>query len=926
MMKCRIPLSAMLALAIRGVLSADPVCADDPLAWPAIGREQKPWAYNWWLGSAVDRENLAKEFERYRAGGLGGVHIIPIYGAKGAQDRYRTFLSPAWFEALDAAVDEAGKRDLGVDMTTGTGWCFGGPTISVEQSGMGLTTIAQPFPASGCIDKRQLKKDHRWLSLAAVGPAGEREDIATHIDAVGNISWKPPAAGWRIVGVATWPTNIKVKRAAPGGEGFMINPFYGQAMSAHLSAFTAPFAAYRGGKPRAMYHDSYEYANAAWSPDMAGEFSRRRGYDLAGRYDALAGYGDADTVARVWHDYRLTVSELMVDQVFSQWTTWCRERGFITRNQAHGSPGNLLDLYALADIPETEMFGHGGPDPLVSRFDEQIGKADRDVVCSKFASSAAHVMGRRLCAAETGTWLAEHFHESYEELKCLCDRMFAAGVNHVFWTGTVYSPDDAAWPGWLFYASTQLNPRNPLWREAPTINGYVARVQSVMQSGFIDHDILLYWPLESQWQNPKPGVNMMTVHSRGWIPPLARTLWERGWQYDLVSDRQIANLRTAGKGLVSQGGTTYQTVMVPSASIMPETTLAALLQCAEQGATVCFATPLPGDVPGLGRLQERRAVFRNLRARLGDGAADVLRTVTLGRGRIIIGPAEPALAAAGIARETLMDQTGVLVERRRHDLGRSYFIANQSMQPITGWAALATPAAAAVAMDPLTGRTGLLDIKAAGTGCSARLEILPGHSLIVRTMTRAIVGPAFDPLIPGDSVATLAGPWQVTFVAGGPTLPQPWTATTLASWTTHGDSATEAFSGSACYRITFDLPAGDAPLLLDLGEVRQVCRIRLNGRELGSLIMHPYRIALPAPVLKATGNALEIEVSNLAANRIRDLDRHKVPWRIFNDINMVDISYKGFNATTWPVEASGLLGPVALRTIRNARAQPESVR
>jgi hypothetical protein len=226
-----------------------------------------------------------------------------------------------------------------------------------------------------------------------------------------------------------------------------------------------------------MYHDSYEYAMAAWSPDLPEEFAKRRGYRLEDHWEQMAGFGDPDLVARVWYDYRETISELMVEKVFPQWVAWCRQRGFLTRYQAHGSPGNLLDLYALADVPETEMFGHGGPDPLVSRFDQYMGKADRDTLVSKFASSAAHVAGRRLVASETGTWMAEHFHETLEEMKCLVDRLLVSGINHVFYHGCVYSPDDVPWPGWLFYASTQMNPRNPLWREAAALNGYIARAR-----------------------------------------------------------------------------------------------------------------------------------------------------------------------------------------------------------------------------------------------------------------------------------------------------------------------------------------------------------------------------------------------------------------------------------------------------------------
>jgi hypothetical protein len=101
-----------------------------------------------------------------------------------------------------------------------------------------------------------------------------------------------------------------------------------------------------------------------------------------------------------------------------------------------------------------------------------------------------------------------------------------------------------------------------------------------------------------------------------------------------------------------------------------------------------------------------------------------------------------------------------------------------------------------------------------------------------------------------------------------------------------------------------------ASLFLDLGVVKHSARVTLNGQALGTLIMAPYRIEIPQGVLKAKGNVLEVEVTNLSANRIRDLDRRKVNWKIFHEINFVNINYKPFDASNWPVFESGLLGPV----------------
>src|SRR5204863_8991840 len=106
--------------------------------------------------------------------------------------------------------------------------------------------------------------------------------------------------------------------------------------------------------------------------------------------------------------------------------------------------GNLLDLYAASDIPETEIFG-----PLAG--------TDADPLVNKFASSAAHVAHRRFASAEAFTWLGEHFSGTLDDVKQAADRLFLAGISHLVYHGTAYSPPDAAWPGWEFYASMEFN-------------------------------------------------------------------------------------------------------------------------------------------------------------------------------------------------------------------------------------------------------------------------------------------------------------------------------------------------------------------------------------------------------------------------------------------------------------------------------------
>src|SRR5215207_5167927 len=98
-------------------------------AWPAVTTESRPWTRWWWHGSAVNPVDLTKNLEAYQRVGLGGVEITPIYGVFGAEQEFIPYLSPKWVSMLEHTLTESTRLGLGVDMATGTGWPFGGPTV-----------------------------------------------------------------------------------------------------------------------------------------------------------------------------------------------------------------------------------------------------------------------------------------------------------------------------------------------------------------------------------------------------------------------------------------------------------------------------------------------------------------------------------------------------------------------------------------------------------------------------------------------------------------------------------------------------------------------------------------------------------------------------------------------------------------------------
>jgi len=246
-------------------------------AWPAITRQTRPWAYWWWHGSAVDKTNLSRELQRYHDAGMGGVHIIPIYGVKGWEDKFIDYLSPKWMDMFAYTVTEAHRLDLGVDMTTGTGWCFGGPHVTDAEANAMAVVRKFDVPAGGTLAEKIDRKATQ--ALVAFSPEGKAVELTSRIGADGLVNWTAEGGPWRIYAVSQRPSGQKVKRPAPGGEGHMLNLIYPEAVSHYTQWFDDAFKGYRGPKPRAMYHDSYEY-RSDWAPDFFSRFEKLRGYRL----------------------------------------------------------------------------------------------------------------------------------------------------------------------------------------------------------------------------------------------------------------------------------------------------------------------------------------------------------------------------------------------------------------------------------------------------------------------------------------------------------------------------------------------------------------------------------------------------------------------------------------------------------------------
>lgn len=844
--------------------------------WPVPNQEAKPGTRWWWLGSAVTENDLKWNLRQFADHGIGAIEITPIYGVQGNEKNNIPFLSPRYMDILKYVNAECKADGIEFDMATGTGWPFGGPWVPLDESASQMliidtTVVGKKIKA---LDLRPIEKKRKNTTLVGIYAFSEGKFLKITTPLVeGTLTTKLPSKGtWRIIALYQKKGVMAVKRAAPGGAGFVIDHFDKQAVTNYLKHIEEAFEKTGTPYPHTFFNDSYEVSESDYTPTLFQEFYNRRGYSLEENFDKLV---DGDT--KVVADYRETLGDMLLDNFTRTWTAWAHSHGAITRNQAHGSPANLIDCYAAVDIPEIEGFGLTNFGIKGLRQDPgKTRKNDSDFSMLKYAPSAAHIMGKPYTSSETFTWLTEHFRTSLSQMKPDMDLMFCAGVNHMFFHGTAYSPQHETWPGWRFYASIDMSPNNTIWRDAPYFMKYVERCQSMLQMGRPDNDFLTYLPIHDMWAKRSTGKRLMqfSIHAMGKLAPefvkCIDAIDQAGFDCDYISDRILLDTYYNNGMLHTPGGTTYKGLVIPSAdNILTPAVKAHIEKLKAQGANII----------------------------VGTSAADLTKAAKA---------------------EKMKTELGLKLIRRSNDKGYHYFIANLTPNDIQAYTTLAVPMATAMWFDPMTGNRQRAEI----CGDSILVNLRSGESIILQTfnhkdeaLSKELASlPVRCEWKKTSPVVKTLNNWKLSFTEATPAISKTYNLDTTKAWENLDDS-TRTLMGTGVYECTINLSAAELKKgnswTIDLGDVRESARVYVNDSLIGCAWAVPYRLSF-ANLLHKGNNKIRIEVTNLPANRISELDRQGYKWRKFDEINVVDINYKKTSYADWTPVASGLNSEVKL--------------
>ena len=742
---------------------------------------------------------------------------------------------------------------------------------------------------------------------AAEIPRSNVIDLTSKMTADGRLDWDVPPGKWTVLRMGYSLTGAKNRPAMPSGLGYEADKLSRKYMEAYFHGYTDPIARALGplfGKSLQYFLvDSWEAGMQNWTDEMAGEFQKRRGYDPTPYLPALAGriVESAEVSDRFLWDFRRTLQDMFADYHYGTLADMLHQRGLGDYGEAAGVSLEILEDTLLnkskVDIPMGE-FWMRALHPESMYYEDVRG-----------AASAAHVYGKTLVAAESFTGGG---YEAPYALKKIADYWFAQGINRLVFHTSAHQPLDTK-PGNTM-VGTHLN-RNITWAElAAPFTTYLARTSFMLQQGLFVADLAYLLPEGAPSTMPFWGAGLQPA------PP-------GGYDYDYINTDVLLNRLTVNSdGLLTlPDGMSYRVLVLPETDRMTAPVLLKIHDLVEHGATVIG--PKPVRSPSLAGYPDADGEVQALAADLWGDTDGRATTVHLyGSGRVVWGLPPERVLGSRVPRDFEYgpaSNTSVSWIHRRAGETDIFYIVNRTDRPQDLEATFRVRSKPAELWHPETGTIEAAESRAADDRTVVSLHLAERESVFVvfRAGPRP---PARNPRMTNTTIAALSGPWDVSFQPnlGAPPGIQ---LLKLSSWTESGDDGIKYFSGTAAYTKNFEVAQAwfrpRAKILLDLGAVRDLAEVSVNGKTIGILWKPPYQIEVTGE-LKPGANRLEIKITNQWTNRLigdRLVPADKKVLR--SPGGMMGIPGRGPQV---PPE-SGLIGPVTLVSAEQATNPPAAV-
>jgi (4-O-methyl)-D-glucuronate---lignin esterase len=716
-------------------------------------------------------------------------------------------------------------------------------------------------------------------------------DLTSRMHPDGTLDWTPPRGRWVVLRFGYSLTGHTNHPASKEGTGLEVDKLNKEHVKAYFDAY---FGEYQKtldpqmiGKQGLQYMltDSYEAGIANWTDDLLAQFSQRRGYDPRPYLPVLAGrvVVSAQASDRFLWDFRQTLGDLIADAYYGELSALLHEHGLGRYGESHESGrafvGDGMQVKKSADVPMGALWSSTLGQPRET-FDADIRES----------ASVAHIYGQNLVAAESLTAFGNTFAFTPETLKPFADRELADGLNRFVIHTSVHQPDDRLGPGVTLGPFGQWFTRHETWsQEAQPWVTYLARSDYLLQQGRFVADIAYLYGED----------NNITNLFGSDPPPIPR-----GYNFDYVNADALVNVFSVKEDRLSTpSGMQYRLLALdPSTQRMSLPVLRKISALVKQGAMVVGQRPTMTP-----SLADDENEFNTLAEGLWGAHP------SLGKGKVLAEPLATALPQLSIAPDCAFigptqDQAPSFVHRHLEQ-GDLYFVTNRTDTLQTVRASFRVSGKAPQLWRADTGEIAPATYYTEGERTAVPLKLQPYEAVFV-----VFRDPASEPnrLVKeplSEVVATVSGPWEVSFPPDHGAPPHAHFAE-LSSWTTSSDPGVKYFSGTATYSTAFTANVRSilkgAHIQLDLGDVKNLAEVTLNGKPLGVLWKHPFVIDVTS-AMHLGKNQLEVKVTNVWPNRLigdKQPGAHPIAHATFDP-------YKADS----PLLPSGLLGPVTLSRV-----------
>ena len=822
--------------------------------------------------------------------------------------------SPEWRSLVRFSSLEAGRLGLDLGIYLGPAGCAA-PWVTPEYaqqelvwnqtplSSTGKVELVLPLPGGGQSEKKNRGKadadlenaartgyyrDVAVLAIPAQGvfPAEKVINLSAKVNSAGHLQWDAPAGNWVILRFGQRPTG----KNRPGE--LYLDHLSAEALDQHWAHTAGLLLSEMSPAERKAFKtigcDSWECGTPTWTKKFPDEFAKRRGYDLLRFLPVLAGrtVGSTEESARFQSDYRLTIGDLIADNHYGHQRELAHANGLFSTPEAagpHQIQADWLKSVSRGDVAMGEFWM-----PSIHRPTPPERFFIRD------AASAAHIYGMNRVFAESFTSVGPHWEESPFLMKAAADQAFCDGLNWICFHTFTHHPNVSDVPGLTHSAGTHFDPTVTWWNQAAPFVTYLARCSYMLQQGLFVADVVVFQGdgIKDGKKPSKPGANPWGDTMKNPPPALGA-----GYDFDKLNTEALLTRMSVKEGrLVLPDGMSSRALVLPDQLPLSLEVLQKVSRLVAAGATVIGNKPTAQSweaekaQPIVNQLWggAKPGVIQNSKVR------DVLTKAGIG----------PDFECTGVSPKGVID----FIHRQMGD--REIYFVTSRWQPVERiTASFRVTGKQPELWDPITGTIrDLPDFREENGRTLVPLELPPcGSAFIV-----------FDKPINGQPnigqnwtqfkpLQEIGGPWKVAFDPkwGGPAEAN---FDNLIDWALRPEDGIKYYSGKATYRQSFDLTAAavanKAPIFLDLGQVREVAAVRLNGKDLGVLWAKPFQVEITS-ALKPAGNNLEIDVVNLWPNRLIG-DEFLPENQRFTRTNI-----RKFTKAT-QLLPSGLLGPVRL--------------